>query len=463
MKNKEKSPAQLGETPILRLLMEYSIPAIIASTAVSLYNIVDSIFIGRGVSPLAISGLAVTFPLMNLLVACCTLIAAGGATMSSIFLGQKEIKRANETLNTVFVLCLIHGVIFAVISMVFLRPILTFFGATESIMPYAYDFMKIIVYGTPITYLYFGLNNLMRATGYPKKAMLSALFSVVANIILAPIFIFALDWGIKGAAIATVISQGIALIWVLSHFLNKNSYIRFRKGYKAIQIKLLPKLYGIGLSPFLMNVCSCVVVIIINRELLNYGGDIGDLNVGSYGIINRISMLSVMIVFGITQGMQPVLGYNYGASNWARVKQTLKYGLIAGSIITTFGWVMCQCIPGKISMLFTTDSQLIDITSRGLRLSLIFWPLVGLQLVIQNFFQSIGMPKISIFLSLTRQMIFLVPLLLLFSHMWGTDGVWLSLSTSDCIASILAIGTLIYQTKKIGKFFANNKAHVVSK
>lgn len=457
MANQDKSPSVLGEAPIIKLLMQYSIPAIIASTAVSLYNIVDSVFIGRGVSPLAISGLAVTFPLMNLLVACCTLIAAGGATMSSIFLGQKDLKRANETLNTVFYLCLIHGVIFTVVSMIFLKPILQFFGATESIMPYAYDFMKIIVYGTPITYVYFGLNNLMRATGYPKKAMLSALFSVLANVILAPIFIFVFDWGIKGAAIATVISQTVAMIWVLCHFFNKNSYIRFRKGYKMIQPRLLPKLYGVGLSPFLMNVCSCIVVIIINRELINYGGNLGDLNVGSYGIINRISMLSVMIVFGITQGMQPVLGYNFGAGKWDRVKLTLKYGLISGSVITTFGWVMCQCIPGTISMMFTTDHQMIEITNRGLRLSLIFWPLVGIQLVIQNFFQSIGMPKISIFLSLTRQIIFLVPLLLIFSYLWGTDGVWLSLSTSDGIASFLAVFTILYQIKRLNKHFNNQQ------
>ncbi|MCH5215789.1 MAG: MATE family efflux transporter [Muribaculaceae bacterium] len=451
MKGKEQSPIRLGEMPILKLLMEYSVPAIVASTAVSMYNIVDSIFIGRGVSPLAISGLAVTFPLMNLLVACCTLIAAGGATMSSIYLGQKEVKRANETLNTVFFLCLIHGVIFAGVSLIFLHPILEFFGATESIMPYAYDFMKIIVYGTPISYLYFGLNNLMRATGYPKKAMMSALFSVIANVILAPIFIFVLDWGIKGAAIATVISQTIALIWVLCHFFSKESYIRFRKGYKLVQTKLLPKLYGIGLSPFLMNVCSCIIVIILNKELLYYGGETGAINVGAYGIINRIAMLSVMIVFGITQGMQPILGYNYGAANWERVKQTLRYGLTLGCIITTVGWVLCECIPEKISMMFTTDVVMIDITSRGLRLSLLVWPLVGLQIVIQNFFQSIGMPRISIFLSLTRQMIFLVPLLLLFSHLWGTNGVWLSLSTSDFIASMLAICTLVVQMKRIGR------------
>lgn len=457
MVNTNSSLARLGEDSIFKLLLQYSIPAIIAMTATSLYNIIDSIFIGRGVSAMAISGLAVTFPLMNLVVAFCTLISAGGATISSIFLGQNDKKRTIETLNNVTILCLIHGFLFGIITLLFLRPILFFFGATDATIEYAVDFMEVILIGTPILYVFIGLNNLMRATGHPKKAMLSALISVIINIILAPIFIFVFEWGIRGAALATVIAQTVSMIWVIFHFVDENSYIRFQHNIQLLNSQIIIKIYNIGLSPFLMNVCACVIVILINKALLHYGGEAGDLAVGSYGIINRTAMLFVMIVFGITQGMQPVLGYNFGAGKWERVKKTLKYGIIGGVTITTFGWIICEIVPGAISSLFTTDSLLIELSNRGFRLSFIVWPLIGAQIIIQNFFQSIGMPKISIFLSLTRQMIFLVPLLIIFPYLWGTDGVWISLSVSDALACILAIVTLIIQKKRINKKFDINK------
>lgn len=454
MRNSKDSPSVLGKSPIIKLLLQYSIPAIIAMTATSLYNIVDSIFIGRGVGAMAIAGLAITFPLMNLIVAFGTLIAAGGATICSIFLGQKDEKKANETLLNVTWLCIAHGIIFGSLSLIFLRPLLVFFGATDGTIEYAADFMFIILLGTPITYIYFGLNNLIRASGYPKKAMLSALLSVLSNVILAPIFIFYFELGIKGAAMATMISQCVALVWVVSHFFLHTSYVRYKKGYSWVNIHIISKLYSIGLSPFIMNICACLIVILINKSLLDYGGNQGELGVGSYGIINRVAMLFVMVVFGITQGMQPVLGYNYGASNWNRVKKTLKYGLIGGATITTFGWIICEMVPSSISSLFTTDQVLIDITNRGFRLSFIFWPLIGIQIVIQNFFQSIGKPKFSIFLSLTRQMIFLLPLLLVLPSYWGMDGIWLSMSISDCIACLLAIITLIYQLKRLNVKFS---------
>lgn len=460
MNTKKNSPSILGEASIFKLLLQYSIPAIIAMTATSLYNIIDSIFIGRGVGTMAIAGLAITFPLMNLIVAFGTLIAAGGATVSSIFLGQRDEQKATQTLFVVTILCIIHGIIFGGITVIFLRPILLFFGATAATIDYAADFMGIILLGTPLTYIYFGLNNLIRATGYPQKAMLSALFSVIANVILAPIFIFVLGWGIKGAAIATMISQSIAFIWVLMHFLNKKSYIRYKKGFSWFNSWIIKRIYAIGLSPFLMNLCACLIVVLINKALLNYSNGAGDLGVGSYGIINRVAMLFVMIVFGITQGMQPVLGYNYGANEWDRVKKTLKYGIIGGATITTIGWILCELIPGSISSLFTTDQTLIEMTNRGLRLSFIFWPFIGIQVVIQNFFQSIGKPKISIFLSLTRQMIFLVPLLLILPSLLGTDGVWISLSISDCIACVLAISTLVIQLKRMNVKFDTLKENV---
>lgn len=436
------STEDLGVKSVGKLLAQYSIPAIIASVATSLYNIIDSIFIGRGVGPMAIAGLAITFPLMNLVAAFCMLIAAGGATIVSIFLGQKNYNRATDVVNNVFTLCLIHSVVFGGLTLIFLEPILLFFGATADTVGYAMEFMEVILYGTPIGFVFIGLNNLMRATGYPRKAMTSALISVVVNLILAPIFIFTLDWGIKGAAWATVAGQFSAFVWVLSHFLSKKSSIHFQRGNKWLSWTIVKRIYAIGLSPFLMNVCACVVVIFINRALLDYGGADGNLAVGAYGILNRTTMFFVMIVFGVTQGMQPILGYNIGANHFDRVKRVLRLGIWIGVGITFVGWVISEGIPDQVSALFTTDPTLVRIARDGFRIYFIAYPVVGCQIVIQNFFQSVGKPQMSIFLSLTRQLLFLIPFLIIFPRFWGVDGVWASMAGSDIIAFVVAIVTL---------------------
>ncbi len=439
---------ELGNKSIPKLLMQYSIPAIVASVATSLYNIIDSMFIGHGVGPMAIAGLAITFPLMNLVIAFCTLIAVGGATISSIFLGQKNIGRATDVVNNVMVLCLIHSIVFGGLTLLFLDEILTFFGATPETLPYAREFMEVILYGTPISYLFIGLNNIMRATGYPTRAMVSALLSVGVNLILAPIFIFTLEWGIRGAALATVFGQSVACIWVMWHFMSKKSFVHFQRKNRWLTPIIVKRIYAIGMSPFLMNVCACIVVVFINKALLDYGGSIGNLAVGAYGILNRTTMFFVMIVFGVTQGMQPILGFNYGAGQWDRVKKTLMIGIWLGVAITTAGWLITELMPQNISRLFTTDPTLIDIANRGFRIFFIFFPLVGCQIVIQNFFQSVGKPKLSIFLSLTRQLIFLLPFLLIIPRYFGIDGVWASMAASDGIAFFFAVTTLIIVNRK---------------
>lgn len=453
----ESTPLSLGTQSISKLLVQYSVPAIIASVATSLYNIVDSIFIGRGVGPMAIAGLAITFPLMNLVIAFCTLIAVGGATISSIFIGQKNESKATDVVNNVMVLCLIHSVIFGGLTLLFLDPILRFFGATEETIPYAREFMKVILYGTPISYVFIGLNNLMRATGYPKKAMVSALLSVAVNVVLAPIFIFVLDWGIRGAALATICGQFCAFIWVMAHFLNKNSFIHFKWDNKWVTPVIIKRVYSIGLSPFLMNVCACIVVIFINKALLDYGGENGNLDVGAYGILNRTTMFFVMVVFGVTQGMQPILGFNFGAARWDRVKRTLKIGVCLGVAITTAGFIITEAFPDAISSLFTRDETLTAIARDGFRIYFMFYPVVGCQIVIQNFFQSIGKPKLSIFLSLTRQLLFLLPLLIILPRYYGVDGVWASMCGSDLIAFIVAVVTLYFMVRKLNKQFAGVK------
>ena len=437
------TPITLGTESIGKLLIQYSVPAIIASVATSLYNIIDSIFIGQGVGTMAISGLAITFPLMNLVIAFCMFIAAGGAAISSIYLGQKEYGRATNVLSNVVKLCLIHSIVFGGLSLLFLDEILYFFGATDATIKYAREFMRVILYGTPISYIFIVLNNLMRATGYPKKAMLSALLSVIVNIILAPIFIFILKLGISGAALATICGQAVSLVWHIYHFKSKTSFVHFSAEHNKFSWPIIKNVYSIGLSPFLMNVCACIVVIFINKALLETGGANGELAVGAYGIVNRVGMLFVMIVFGITQGMQPILGFNYGANNWERVRRTLNIGILVGLLVTTIGLIVAELIPRQISSLFATDETLIAISTTGFRISFMFFAVIGGQVVIQNFFQSIGKPMISIFLSLTRQLLFLIPTLLIFPKIWGVEGVWTSLAVSDMLAFIVAIITLI--------------------
>ncbi|MCM1449575.1 MAG: MATE family efflux transporter [Clostridiales bacterium] len=441
----------LGHDPIGKLLIKYSLPAIIASVATSLYNIIDSIFIGQGVGAMAISGLAITFPLMNLVAAFCMLIAAGGATICSIFMGERDMTRATDVANNVMTLCLIHSVVFGGLSLLFLDEILYFFGATEDTIFYAREFMRIILYGTPISFVFIGLNQLMRATGYPRKAMISALISVVVNVIMAPLLIFKFGLGIKGAAMATVCGQTVAFVWVLYHFLSKKSYVHLNFRNRWLTGNIASRIYAIGMSPFLMNVCACVVVIFINKALLESGGGDGNLAIGAYGIINRTSMFFVMIVFGVTQGMQPILGFNYGARNLDRVKMTLKKGIILGVIITFAGWLVTELAPTQVGRLFTVENNLLAIADRGFRIYFIFFPVVGCQIVIQNFFQSVGMPKISIFLSLTRQLVFLLPLLLILPIHYGIDGVWASMCASDFIAFAVSVVTLIYEKKRMSK------------
>ncbi|MFQ9867887.1 MAG: MATE family efflux transporter [Bilophila wadsworthia] len=332
----------LRTEPIGKLLLRYSLPAIAAMVVFSLYNIIDSIFIGHGVGPLAISGLAITFPVMNLTFALVLLVGIGGASICSIRLGQQDIDGATRVLGNVLLLGLINGVTFGLLSQLVLDPVLTAFGASEHTLPYARDFMQIILYGLPVTCTMFGLNHIMRATGYPQKAMLSAVLTVGMNIILAPIFIFWLKWGIRGAAIATVLSQCVGMVWVLSHFRNPKSTVHFRQGTFRLRWKIVSSIFSIGMSPFLLNVCACLVTVLINIGLKRYGGDMA---IGAFGILNQILILFVMLVMGLTQGMQPIVGYNYGAQQFERVKQTLKYGVITGGLITTAGFLAGQFAP----------------------------------------------------------------------------------------------------------------------
>ena len=450
---KAGTATELGTERIGKLLMQYAIPAIIAMTASSLYNMVDSIFIGHGVGPLAISGLAITFPLMNLAAAFGSLVGVGASTLVSVRLGQKDYDTAQHILGNVITLNLIIGIGFTILTLLFLDPILYFFGASADTISYARDYMYIILLGNVVTHMYLGLNALLRASGHPQKAMIATITTVIINTLLDPIFIYIFKWGIEGAAIATILAQIISLTWQFKTFTNKNELLHLRHGIYKLRGSIVKNTIAIGMSPFLMNVCACAIVIIINNSLQNYGGDMA---IGAYGIVNRIIFLFVMIIMGFNQGMQPIAGYNFGARQLSRMIQVLKYTTLCAITVTTLGFLICQIFPRTIIRMFTGDSDLIDIAEHGMRLILLFFPLVGFQMVSSSFFQSIGMAGKAIFLSLTRQLIFLLPCLLILPHYWGTDGVWGSIPVADFIASITTGLMLGWQLKKFKTGGLNN-------
>jgi putative MATE family efflux protein len=439
------SHAALGTKNVWRLLLQYAIPSIIAMTASSLYNITDSIFIGHGVGALAISGLAITFPLMNLAAAFGSLVGVGASTLISLRLGQKDYSNANHILGNVFTLNLIFGLSYTVVVLLFLNPILYFFGASHETVGYAREYMEIITLGNVITHMYMGLNAMLRATGHPQKSMYATITSVIINAVLAYVFIFVFNWGIRGAAFATVLAQASMLLWQIYIFSNKNHLVHLKKGIFKLKRKIVLDSLSIGLAPFLMNAASCVIVIIINKGLLKYGDD---LHVGAYGVINRVAFLFVMVVMGLNQGLQPIAGYNYGAKQFERVNKVLKYTILLATGIMTLGFLACEFFPHFIASVFTTDQTLISLVVPGLRIVFMFFPIIGFQMVTANFFQSIGMAHKAIFMSLSRQVIVLLPCLLILPHFFGVNGVWISLPTADMLSTIVASYLLINQYKK---------------
>lgn len=441
-----KSPHTLGNEKILNLLIEYSLPAITAMTAMSAYNIIDRIFIGQGVGALAIAGLALTLPLMNLGIALGTLVGAGSASLVSIRLGEKKEDEASLILGNAVMLNLLLSIPFSVIMFIFLDKVLFLFGASAATLPYAREFMQIILVGNVFMHIYMGLNHIMRASGYPAKAMFITLGTVVLNIIFAPYFIFILKLGIRGAAFATVFAQVIGLALVIIHFFRKTSYLHFVKGCFKLKMDIVRGIFSIGMSPFVINVGASVIVVVVNLSLVKYGGDYA---VGAFGIINSISMLVVMTIIGLTHGMQPIAGYNYGAGNYFRVREVFKYTAIAGTCVSVAGFVLGEFFPVHIAMAFTDNQELIDISVTGMRIVLVAFPIVGFQIVTSNLFQSIGKAKISIILTFSRQIIFLIPALVILPRIFGLIGVWAAIPFSDFLSVILTLYVLKIQGNKI--------------
>ena len=444
------APTELGTERIGKLLKMYAVPGIIAQTAASLYNMVDSIYIGhiKDVGSYAISGLAVTFPLMNLSAALGTLVGVGAMTLISVLLGQKNYSTAGKVLSNVLTLNVVISILFTIVTLSFLDPILYFFGASDNTIPFARKYMTIILIGNVITHLYFGFNGIIRAAGNPKLAMGLTLFTVASNAILDPIFIFVLDLGIQGAALATVLCQTMALSYSMRYLSRKDNFLHFPRPLFQLDWRIAKQSLAIGLGPFLMNAASCLVALFINQQLRKYGGDLA---IGSYGIVNRLTMLFVMICMGFNQGLQPIAGYNYGARQYSRVKEVFILTAKWEVLVTTLCFLVSELLPRQAVSLFTNDPQLIDFAAHGIKTMNIAFALVGFGMVSGNFFQCLGMVKKSIFLSLTRQLLFLLPFIYTLPIWLEEDGVWWSFPISDSLNIIVSAILIVNIFRKFNK------------
>ena len=445
MDNKQAA-LELGIKPVGQLLTQYALPAIVAMTASSLYNIIDRAMIGQVVGPEAIAGLGITFPLMNLGAAFGAAVGIGASTCISVKLGQRDYKTAENLLGNTVTLNLIVGFLFMAVCLLFLNPILRFFGASDATLPYAREFMIVILLGNMVTHMYFGMNAVLRAAGKPRHAMYATLFTVGMNIVLVVAFVWWLRWGIRGAALATITSQSMALCWQMKQFSNKNELLHLKRGIYKLKGVLVRNIIAIGISPFLMNATACVVVIFMNNQFVRYGGDMA---VGAYSIANSIAMVFFMFVMGMIQGMQPIVGYNYGAEHYNRMFRCLWMTIAVATGILLVGWSLSMTFPNNIARIFTTDASLIELAGRGIRLNMLVFFVVGSQAVITNFFQCIGKVKISIFLSLSRQLILLIPMAYVLPFFIGLDGVWYSMALSDFGSFSMTIPVLIWYMKKL--------------
>jgi putative MATE family efflux protein len=445
MDNKQAA-LELGQRPVGQLLWQYALPAIVAMTASSFYNIIDRAMIGQIVGPEAIAGLGITFPFMNLSAAFGAAVGVGSSTCISVKLGQRDYETAEHLLGNTVTLNLIICFLFMVVCLLFLDPILLFFGASEVTLPYAREFMIVILFGNMVTHMYFGMNAVLRAAGKPKHAMYATLFTVACNIALVVAFVWWFRWGIRGAALATVTSQSLALCWQMRIFSDKKELLHLKRGIYRLKSQLVRNIIAIGISPFLMNVTSCVIVIFMNNQFVRYGGDMA---VGAYSIANSVVMVFFMFVMGMNQGMQPIVGYNYGAEKYDRMFRCLWLTIAVATVILLVGWGLSMLFPQYIARIFTTDQTLLHLSARGIRLDMLVFFVVASQAVITNFFQCIGKVKVSIFLSLSRQLFLLLPMAYVFPLFWDLDGVWYSMPASDFGSFAMTIPMLMWYMRRL--------------
>ena len=440
--------AELGTAPVHSLLWKYALPAIIAMTATSLYNIVDSIYIGHGCGALALGALTVAKPFMDICAAFGSLVGVGASSLLAIYLGEKDYDRANRVLGNVIVMNIILSALVMAVGLIWLDPILLAFGASEDTLLYAHEYMEIILYGNILTHIYFGLNAMLRSAGHPRFSMVATIVAVTINIILDPIFIFGLDMGVRGAALATVISQGVAVVWQFTKFMDKSELVRFHRGIWRLNKHITFRALAIGMSPFLYNIAHCFVVIIINNQLKNFGGDMA---IASYGVINRLTFVFAMMVMGLNQGMQPITGFNYGARKYDRMLQSFYLTCAYATGVMGVVFILGECFPELMTKMFTHDPVLIEQTIRPMRIICSSMLIIGFQMVTGNLFTSIGKAGKAIFLSLTRQVLYLIPLTLLMPLLFANplDGVWWSIPVSDTLSAITAVIVLLTSRRNL--------------
>lgn len=440
---------ELGQESIGKLLLKFSVPAIIGMIVNALYNIVDRIFIGQipgGIGELALSGVTVTFPISTVIMAFGMLVGIGSAALISIRLGQQKKDEADKILGNALMLVIIILVTLAVVTFPFLDKILVAFGASENILPYAKEYIGIIIAGGVIQNIGFGLNAAIRSEGNPKIAMYTMLLGAVTNTVLDPIFIFVFNMGVAGAAIATVIAQLASTIWVVYHFTRGKSILKLKKENFKLDKEIVKGIFAIGMSPFFMQLAASLVGVISNKALLTHGGDFA---IGAMGVISSVAMMCLMPVFGINQGSQPIIGYNYGAKNYKRVKKAWMLAVIAAVAVTTTGFLVVELAAPSIIKIFNSNADLVAIGTHGIRIYLSMLPVIGFQVISTNYFQAIGKAKISMFLSLVRQVIVLIPLLLILPPIFGLNGVWISGPTSDAVASVITVFFVMRELKEL--------------
>lgn len=441
---------ELGSAPIGRLLFKYSLPAVVGTVVSAVYNIIDSIVIGHAIDdPNVVAGMAITFPVMNIVTAIGMLVGAGAATRVSIVMGQNDRRVAEIILGNCVQLTVIFGIIYVLALSTFIDPILRTFGASDKSLPYAREFMLWVLPGMVLMNLTFSYNNVMRASGYPAKAMYTNMIGALLNACLAPLFLFVFKWGIRGAAIATDISMLVTATWVLSHFFNRNNTLHFARGTFKFNWPVIRGVLYIGMAPFLINVAGSGVNAIINNTLMHYGGENPDNAVAAVVVFNRYVTIFVFIIIGICQGMQPIVGYNYGSGRYHRLFRTFWLAAATAVCVSTLGTLGGVFNPRPIAAMFMQDEQQIRCAVNCLHITLVSFWMVGFQIVATNFFQALGMAGKAVFLSLTRQIIFMIPLLFILPPIMGLNGVWTAFPISDVVATVVASCLLWVQIRNI--------------
>lgn len=438
------SSKQLGEERVRHLIFKFSIPAIVGMLVNAIYNVVDRIFIGNFVGPEAFAGTMVTYPYMMIVIAFTMLIGLGATALVSIRLGEGKREEAEKILGNAFSLLLFTAVTLSLLTFIFLTPILKAFGASSVTLPYASDYLKIILFGFGFQLLGFGMNNFIRAEGRPRIAMNTMLIGAILNIILDAVFIVGFNMGVKGAALATVIAQFVSMVWVLRYFFYDFSVLKLKRENTVLKKNIVSSILALGSAQFSIQLANSLITLLFNRSFASYGGDLA---ISAFGIVNSLMIMTLMPIFGINQGAQPIIGYNYGAKKYDRVRSALKLAILGATVISTTGFFLSQFAPRYLASFFSESEQLTSLAMHGIRINFLMFPIVGFQIISSNYFQATGKPRKALFLSLLRQVIVLIPAILILPRFFGVEGIWYAMPLSDLLASLLT-GTFILKEIK---------------